>query len=214
MIQIAITEDIGKIADALKEKIELSTDFSVKYVAKNGKEMVKYLRKDQHIDAIIMDISMPEMNGIEATQKITDLYPGIKIIMSTVFDDEQNIFESIMAGASGYLLKDEPPAKIHRSIFEAMEGGAPMSPIIARKSLTLIKRYSNKQSLIEADYELTKRELEILEHIAKGLTYDQVSDRLFISYGTVRKHVENIYRKMKVHNKVEAIEKAKRGGIL
>ncbi len=214
MINLAIAEDIGKIADTLKEKIELSSDFSVKYIARNGKEMVKYLRQNQHIDVIVMDINMPEMNGIEATQSINNLYPRIKVIMSTVFDDEQNIFDAIMAGASGYLLKDESPAKIHRSIYEAIEGGAPMSPIVARKSLMLIQRYSQRKSLIAADFELTKRELEILEHISKGLTYDQVSDRLFISYGTVRKHVENIYKKMKVHNKVEAIEKGKKSGIL
>jgi len=214
MINLAITEDISKIAEALKEKVELSPDFQVNFMAKNGKEIVKHLQKNKHIDIIIMDINMPEMNGIEATQIISNSYPKIKIIMSTVFDDEQNIFDAIMAGASGYLLKDEPPAKIHKSIYEALEGGAPMSAIIARKSLLLIKKYTNKPQLIAEDFKLTKRELEILEFVSKGLTYDQISDQLFISYGTVRKHVENIYRKMKVHNKIEAIEKGKRNGIL
>ncbi len=215
MISLAITEDISKIAETLKEKIELAPDFKVKFIAKNGKEIIKYLQRNR-VDIIIMDINMPEMNGIEATRKINRLYPNIKVIMSTVFDDEQNLFDAIMAGASGYLLKDEPPAKIHRSIYEAIEGGAPMSAVIARKSLFLIKKYTvrESESPIEVDYQLTNRELEILEHISKGLTYDQISDRLFISYGTVRKHVENIYRKMKVHNKIEAIEKGKRGGIL
>jgi DNA-binding NarL/FixJ family response regulator len=213
MINIAIAEDISKIAETLKEKIELSTDFKVKYAAKNGKELIKLLQENHVIDVIIMDINMPVMNGIDTTEVITKTYPNIKIIMSTVFDDEQNIFDAIMAGANGYLLKDESPAIIHRAIYEALEGGAPMSSLIARKSLSLIRNTTiNKK--VEADFELTNREEEILKHIAHGLTYDQVSDRLFISNGTVRKHVENIYRKMKVHNKVEAIQKGTKTGII
>ncbi|MFK8044843.1 MAG: response regulator, partial [Crocinitomicaceae bacterium] len=179
----------------------------------NGRELLKLLQQNHQIDVIIMDINMPEMNGIQATEKVSQLYPNIKIIMSTVFDDEQNIFDAIMAGASGYLLKDESPAMVHRAIFEALEGGAPMSPLIARKSLSLIRNGVSTQS-VEADFKLTKREEEILKHIAQGLTYDQISDRLFISNGTVRKHVENIYRKMKVHNKIEAIQKGKNTGII
>lgn len=213
MINVAIAEDISKIAEALKDKIELSQDFTVKVVAKNGREIVEALAKNNRIDVIIMDINMPEVNGIEATEKITQLYPNIKIIMSTVFEDEQNLFDAIMAGASGYLLKDEPAKKVHRSIFEALEGGAPMSKVIARKSLMLIKRSTNRK-IVEAEYTLTARELEVLEFLSKGFSYDQVSDRLYISYGTVRKHVENIYRKMKVHNKVEAIENAKQRGLI
>ena len=213
MINIGITEDISKIAETLKEKIELSSDFKVKLLASNGRDLLKKLQQNHNIDVIIMDINMPEMNGIETTEKVTKLYPNIKIIMSTVFDDEQNIFDAIMAGASGYLLKDESPAMVHRSIYEALEGGAPMSALIARKSLSLI-RNGITSKLAAADFELTKREEEILKHIAQGLTYDQVYDRLYISNGTVRKHVENIYKKMKVHNKIEAIQKGKSTGIL
>ena len=105
MINIGITEDISKIAETLKEKIELSSDFKVKLLASNGRDLLKKLQQNHNIDVIIMDINMPEMNGIETTEKVTKLYPNIKIIMSTVFDDEQNIFDAIMAGACGYLLK-------------------------------------------------------------------------------------------------------------
>lgn len=214
MIKVAIAEDISKIAEALREKIQLSSDFAVTFSAKNGKEIRDYIFDGNTVDVIIMDINMPEMDGIEATQLITTLRPNIKVIMSTVFDDEQYLFDAIMSGASGYLLKDEPPAKIHKSIFEALEGGAPMSTIIAQKSLQLIRKNHQNEAKIQPDYELTKRELEILEEISKGLTYDQISDRLYISNGTVRKHIENIYRKMKVHNKIEAIEKGKKGGLI
>jgi len=213
MIKIAIAEDITKLAEALQEKIEFGVEFKVSSISSNGKELIERLEKKHSIDVIIMDINMPEMNGIQATEIITSRWPNIKVIMSTVFDDDKNIFDAIMAGASGYMLKDEPPVKVHRAIYEALEGGAPMSPMIAKKALSLLRNGVPQQEVSE-DYELTKRELEVLEQIAKGLSYDQISSNLFISYGTARKHVENIYKKMKVHNKIEAIEKAKKGGIL
>jgi DNA-binding NarL/FixJ family response regulator len=214
MIKIAIAEDIQKIAETLKEKVELSPDFEVKFIANNGKSMLQKITQNNAVDVIIMDINMPVMDGIACTQRITQQFPNIKIIMSTVFDDEQNLFQAIMAGASGYLLKDEPPAMVHRSIYEALEGGAPMSPIIARKSLALLRNGVKQPVQKGEDYDLTNRELEILQLIAKGLTYDQIANNLFISYGTVRKHVENIYKKMKSHNKIEAIEKGKNSGII
>jgi DNA-binding NarL/FixJ family response regulator len=214
IIKIAIAEDISKLAQALKEKIELGVEFKVVEVVSNGAEMVKRLEGNHAVDVIFMDINMPEMDGIQATEIIANRWPNIKIIMCTVFDDEQNIFEAIMAGASGYLLKDEQPAKVHKAIYEALEGGAPMNPMIAKKSLSLIRKGKPSEVEIEKDYELTKRELEVLEQIAKGLSYDQISENLFISYGTARKHVENIYKKMKVHNKIEAIDKAKKGGLI
>ena len=215
MIRIAIVEDINRIAETLEEKILLSSDFTVVIRATTGKEIIQHLQKNHSIDVIIMDINMPEMNGIEATAFITNRWPNIKIIMSTVFDDEQNLFNAIMAGASGYLLKDEPPQKIHRSIYEALEGGAPMSPLIAKKALSMIKTGVPEESKKKiVDYRLTDREIVVLEHLSKGLSYEQIADNLFISYGTVRKHVENTYRKLKVNNRIEAIDKAKKGGVL
>lgn len=213
MIKIAIAEDITKLAEALKEKIEFGVEFKISSISSNGKELIERLEKNHAVDMVFMDINMPVMNGIEATEVIASRWPNIKVVMCTVFDDDQNIFDAIMAGASGYILKDEPPAKVHRAIYEAIEGGAPMSQMIAKKALSLLRNGMPRQEVSE-DFELTKRELEVLEQIAKGLSYDQISDNLFISYGTARKHVENIYKKMKVHNKIEAIEKAKKGGIL
>jgi DNA-binding NarL/FixJ family response regulator len=215
MIQIAITEDISRLAETLKAKVLLSPDFNVKHIAVNGNEIIKFLEKDHNIDVIIMDINMPEMNGIEATGHIVNRWPQIKIVMSSVFDDEQNLFDAMLAGASGYLLKDETPQKIHRSIYEVLEGGMPMSPMIAKKALQLIRKSTPQQSSQnKVDYQITERESEVLEQLAKGLSYEQIADNLFISYGTVRKHVENIYRKLEVNNRTGAIDKAKKGGLL
>ena len=212
MIKIGIAEDIPQLAAALKEKVELAPEIKVKHIAANGDEIVKLLQSDHNIDVILMDINMPLLDGIAATEIIAQRWPHIKIVMSTVFSDEQYLFDAIMVGATGYLLKDEPPAMIHKAIYEAIEGGAPMSKEMARKSLKLIR--NNKSDIeknIAEEHNLTPREIEILEHLSKGNSYEQIADNLFISYGTVRKHVENCYRKLRVHNKLEAINKLNRG---
>lgn len=215
MIRVAIAEDIPQLAQALKEKIELAPEFNIKFIAQNGRELIKLLQKDHNIDVVLMDINMPEMNGLLATENITQRWPQIKIVMSTVFSDEHYIFDAIMVGATGYLLKDEPPAKIHKAIYEAIEGGAPMSKEIARKSLLLIKQGKpKKEKNLSEEFNLTKREIEILEHLSKGNSYEQIADNLYISYGTVRKHVENCYKKLRVHSKVEAINKINQQGYL
>lgn len=208
MIRIAIAEDLPRLADALKEKVELATEFKVKHMARNGQVLIEQLKEDHNVDIIMMDINMPEMNGIEATKIITSRWPQIHIIMSTVFSDERNLFDSIMAGATGYLMKDEPPQKIHKAIYETLEGGIPMSAEMARKSLNLIRNgQPRKEKNIAENYNLSPRELEILQQLSKGLNYEKIADNLYISYGTVRKHVENCYRKLRVHSKVEAINK-------
>lgn len=206
MIRVAIADDINRIAETLKEKIELSPDFEVKFIAQNGKELVQEITKNNAIDVILMDIDMPVMNGIEATKKITKLFPSINIIMCSVYDDEDSILDSIIAGATGYLLKEEKPEIIHKAIYQAFEGGSPLNPSIARKTLKLIaKGESNVKKKI--DYGLTKREREILELLSTGLSYEQIAINLFVSKGTVRKHIENLYRKLQVNNKVDAINK-------
>ena len=111
MIRIAIAEDISRIADSLKQKIELSPEFKVQFIAPNGKEMIKSLQHNHNVDVVMMDINMPEMNGILTTETLNKRWPQIKVIMCTVFDDEQNLFDAIMAGACGYLMKDETPQK-------------------------------------------------------------------------------------------------------
>lgn len=206
MIRVAIAEDIGRLADALKTTIELCADFQVKFVVPNGKQLIHTLQKNHAVDVVFMDLNMPEMNGVEATAQVASRWPSIKVIVSTVFYDEDNIFDAILAGANGYLLKDEKPAEVHRAIHQVLDGGAPMSATIAQKSLNLI-RNGRPEKRPKPDYGLTPRETEILEHLSTGLTYDQIAFNLFISSGTVRKHTENIYRKLQVNNRMEAVNK-------
>jgi len=132
--------------------------------------------------------------------------------MATVFEDENHIFDAILAGADGYLLKDETPENLHRCLQEALEGGAPMSPAIARKSLQMLRRAAPVPAA--PDHNLTPREVEILEQLSRGLSYQQVADNLFVSPGTVRTHIEHVYRKLQVNNKTSAVEQARRKGII
>lgn len=215
MISVAVIDDLKNVRQTVVSKILLSKDLKVVFEGKNGKEILHEVMKGFRPDVIIMDIEMPDMDGIEATEKIMAKFPDMKILMCTVFDDDTNLFNAICAGAKGYLMKDEKPERIHRAIFEALEGGSAMSPSIALKALNLIKRATPVvKKEISVEYNLTPRELEMLEQIASGLSYEQVADSKGISYGTVRKHLENVYRKLDVHNKLEAVNKAKDQGLI
>lgn len=206
-VRIAIAEDNSFALKSILDKLAAISNAKVKHTAPDGEQLLSNLRKETTIDVILMDIQMPVLDGIEATRKVKQLYPQIKIIMLTTFDDDEKIFQAIMAGASGYLLKEENAKTIEAAISECMEGGAPMSSGIALKVLQLIRNPLTLKNSQE-DFGLTPRELELLEQLKNGLTYDQIASNLFISSGTVRKHIENIYRKLEVNNKVEAVQKA------
>ena len=208
-IRVLIAEDNSRLARILIDKLNLFEDqISVRGWEPHGKALLQHLEVDSHVDLVLMDIQMPVMEGIETTRQLKQKYPHIKVIMSTVFDEENYILEAIMAGANGYLLKDERPDKLLEAISEVMEGGAPMSSSVARKALNLIRYGIREEVTEEFDFNLTKRETEILEQLAAGLNYNQIAENLFISPGTVRKHIENIYQKLHVHNKVEAVQTA------
>ncbi|HHG86119.1 MAG TPA: response regulator transcription factor, partial [Bacteroidetes bacterium] len=202
--------DNAFLARAIQEKLSFFANIQFKFRSENGQALLAHLEKDAHVDVILMDIEMPEMNGIEATAQVKKQYPQIKVIMLTIFDDDENIFHSILAGADGYLLKDEPPQKLETGIHDIMEGGAPMSAPIAAKALKLLRSplESGVQAGTREDFGLSKRELEILEQLCQGLNYQEIASNLFISPKTVRKHIENIYRKLRVHNKVDAVRLA------
>lgn len=213
--RISIVDDNTFLILALKEKLSFFPDLDFRFSALNGQEIVDKLEENQAVDLILMDIEMPVMNGIQATAEIKKRYPHIKIVMLTVFDNDENIFNAIKAGADGYLLKETKPDELHQGIVDTMNGGAAMNPSIAIKTLRLLRNpMVNIDSNDKEKIRLTDRETEVLEQLAKGLSYSIIADNLIISPGTVRKHIENIYKKLQVHNKIEAIIKARNNKLI
>ncbi len=211
MIKIAIAEDNSFLVKTLVNKLSFFDDVVVKFACENGNDLIKSLEKDHNIDVILMDIQMPEMGGIEATEIIKKKYPQIKIMILTIYDDEDNVLKAIKAGANGYILKETDPSSLYDNINELLVGGAPMTPSIASKALKMLRSNNfelpNQQN---EEFDLSKRQREILEQLSKGLNYNQIAENLFISPSTVRKHIENIYTKLQVHSKIEAIQKAQK----
>lgn len=213
--RISIVDDNTFLILAIKEKLSFFPDLDFRFSALNGQEIVDKLEENQAVDLILMDIEMPVMNGIQATTEIKKRYPHIKIVMLTVFDNDENIFNAIKAGADGYLLKETKPEELHQGIVDTMNGGAAMNPSIAIKTLRLLRNpMVNIDSNDKEKIRLTDRETEVLEQLAKGLSYSIIADNLIISPGTVRKHIENIYKKLQVHNKIEAIIKARNNKLI
>lgn len=214
-VRISIAEDNNNLARSIQEKLELFSDkIEFRFRACNGSHLLELLKKDPNIDLILMDIEMPVMDGITAAGIVSREFPGIKILMLTVFDDDERIFKSIQAGAMGYLLKDESPDAIVDAIDILVSGGAAMSPVIAAKSLALLKNGFTTSVVPEEDFSLSKREIEILEQLSLGSNYIQIAEVLYVSPSTIRKHLENIYHKLHVHNKVQAVQKAREHRII
>ena len=155
-------------------------------------------------DVILMDIGMPGISGIEATRLIKSKFPTVQIIIQTVFDDQERIFEAIIAGASGYLLKSSPAPKIVEAIFEAHSGGAPITPTIASK---VISFFREQTPVSNNEYRLSEREKEVLNHLVDGMSYKMIASELEISYNTVNSHIKKIYEKLHVHSVGEALSK-------
>lgn len=213
MIKVALAEDNTFLAHSLINKLGLFDDFKVKFHALNGEDLLSKLEVDSNVDVILMDVQMPKMDGIVATKEVTAKFPHIKVIVLTVMDAEQTIYDSIKAGASGYFLKESSPQEIFDGIHNAMNGGASMSPQVAIKALNLIRdpKAVDKET---KDFGLSKREKEVLFHLNKGLNYNQIASNLIISPFTVRRHIENLYKKLEVNNKVEAIQKAYQNNLI
>lgn len=215
MIRLALVEDNVAALRALKDKLYDYPDLCILYEACNGEEILSRLAEDASIDLILMDIEMPGMDGIAATQLIKNKYPKIKIIMVTIHDHDESIFNAIRAGADSYILKETKAEKIYETINDTLNGGAVMSPSIALKALQALKR-SNLSIPVKASNspELTDREIGVLEYLSAGLTNKRIAEALFISSFTVKRHIENIYRKLQVQNRVELVDKAKREGLI
>ncbi len=215
MLSIAIVEDNIYALQALKEKLLVYSDIILKQEAFNGKEIISLLSKNSDVDLVLMDIDMPEMDGITATGIIKDRFPHIKVVIVTIYDNDESIFNAINAGADSYILKETKAEKIYETIIDTLNGGAVMSPSIAVKALQALKRSTQLQP-VQADKnpELSVREIEVLECLSAGLSNKRIADKLFISSFTVKRHIENIYRKLQAKNRVELVTKGKRSGLI
>ena len=208
-ISVVIVEDDKLIREGIAELINSTSGFQLNAVFENCEVALKEINKVLP-DVILMDISMPGMNGIECVKKIIPANSGIKIIMLTVYEEEQKIFDSLRAGASGYILKRSSLQEILSSIKEVVNGGGPMSPVIANKVLN----YFNKSGKKSDEINLTTRESEILKELVEGHSYKKISEILFISLDTVRSHIKSIYQKLHVNSKSEAVAKALKDNLL
>lgn len=208
-ISVGLVEDNPTIAADIWEKLSLSEDIELVLRAINGKDLFKQLNSKAVPEVFLMDIEMAEMDGITTTRLLKEKHPSVKILILTMFDDDTKLFEAIKAGASGYLLKDERTHKIINAISEVLEGGAPMSPLMAAKTLDLLRQGSSDMHIqsVSKSAELTTRENEILEWLVRGLNVRQISEKLFVSDKTIRKHLEHIYQKLQVKGSREAVAK-------
>jgi DNA-binding NarL/FixJ family response regulator len=211
-IKLAIVDDRPEIRESLHQIFSLFDEVEICWMAKDGEEAIWEVEKDLSIpDVILMDIEMRVINGIEATKRIKSIKPQITIVVLSVVRDESLVKQAILAGADGYLLKDEKPLKMLELVKYALEGRFPLSPEIARQTVDRLRTADNPQKSPQ-DYHLTKREKEVLMHLVAGKTYQQIAEELLVSPLTIRSHMENLYRKLSVNSKAEAVALAVKNG--
>ena len=204
-IKVAVFDDNKTLRNGLKLLINSSENLTCVGVFENCLHVLDDI-KSSNPDVVLMDINMPHVNGIEALKMVKSEFPSVKIIMQTVFEDDDNVFASVCAGADGYILKKTAPAKLIESILEVCEGGAPMTPTVARQVLRL---FSQENKLGNgAQFNLSEREHQILSLLVQGLSYKMIADATQISYHTVNWHCKKIYEKLHVHSATEAVAKA------
>ena len=210
-IKVVIFEDNTNLRRGLTTLINGSAGFECAGAFGNCDNLIKNI-SDTNPDVVLMDIEMPGMNGIEAVKLLKPQFPEIKFLMETIFEDDEKVFHSICSGAEGYILKNTPPSQILDAIREIYEGGAPMTPSIASKVLAMFK--SGTSFSKDESYNLTERELEVLKYLVDGMSYKLIAEKCFVSIDTVSSHVKNIYKKLQVHSKSEAVVKAIKGKIV
>ena len=211
MIKVTIFEDNQSLRIGLYQLINGTDGYVCVGAFENCSQLLKNI-KDTSPDIVLMDIEMPGVNGIEAVGILKKKHPEIRILMQTIFQDNDKIFQSILAGAEGYILKNTSPARMLEAIKEIYEGGAPMSPSVATKVLKMI--HSQPAAPVKNDFHLTDREIGVLHCLVKGMSYKLIGDHLQISIDTVRAHIRNIYDKLHVNSKGEAIVKALKDNIV
>ena len=202
-IKVSIIEDDDWIRENLASQIKRADGFAFTSSYPDGEAALSRIAKDAP-DVVLMDINLPKMNGIECVRKVKALMPSVQILMLTVYEDSDKIFDSLLAGASGYLLKRTPQAEIIEAIADVHRGNSPMSGHIARK----VVQYFNVRGTADKEIEkLSKREREVLDHLAQGIPYKEIADVLQLSIDTVRMHIKGIYGKLHVHSRGEAVAK-------
>ena len=202
-IKVAIVEDSDKIREGLTGIIDGSDGFECSAAYESAEEALRFLPAYKP-DVVLMDIQLPRMSGIECVEKLKMQNPDIQVMMLTVYEDDEKVFKSILAGASGYILKRTPPAELLEAIRELHEGGSPMSDQIARKVVQAFQQMGKSSKETE---NLSSREMEILSYLAKGYNDKEIADKLFLSIKTVRTHLRNIYKKLHVRSRTEAVLK-------
>jgi len=201
VISVCLVEDDDDIRRGMQKLIHGAKGFRCIHSYANCESALRGINTKPP-DVILMDIQLPGMSGIEGVGKIKELLPDINILMLTIHKDDDLVFQSLCAGASGYLVKNTPPAKLLEAIKEVYQGGAPMSSAVARMIVSSFRRAT--------DSPLTSRETEVLTHLCKGQSYKMIADDLFVSEQTIHFHIKNIYQKLQVHSKSEAVAKAMR----
>ena len=200
---IAIIEDDDKIRQYLGEQIQLHIDVKELRLFGNAEDALKGLTHEP-ADIALFDVQLPVMNGIECIRRLKIIHPKMQCMVLTVYDKPDTVFEALKAGAISYLLKSTPSDKILEAIEEVYNGGSPISSQIARK---LIEAFSMKEKTNDYFQDLTRREQEILEELSKGYRYKEIAEKLFVSIETVRTHIRNIYEKLQVNTRVDALKK-------
>ena len=206
VIKTAVVEDMKDIREGLATLINFTEGFRCTGSFRSMEEALARL-PDEIPDVLLSDIGLPGMSGIEGIRIIKERYPDIQILMLTVYDDDDRIFDALCAGASGYLLKRTPPAKLLENIREAMSGGAPVSPEVASRVIKFFREFHNSE---RADYDLTPHETRLLKLLTEGYNYQTAAEKLGVSYNTIKFHVSHIFDKLQVHSKSEAVVKAMR----
>lgn len=206
-LRISIFDDNRNVRESITMLLQTEPSFEVAGVYSHVLDCIEDIAESKP-DIVLMDIEMPGMSGIEAVQEIKKQYPQVQILMQTVFEDDERVFDSICAGASGYILKNHLNTKLIEFIKELQFGGSPMSPSIARKVLNKLQQTPQPKKDKIPDYQLTPREKDVLSCIVNGLSYKMIAAELDISYETVRSHVKKIYEKLHVASLTEVVAKA------
>jgi DNA-binding NarL/FixJ family response regulator len=216
MINVGIVEDDQYVRTGIQKYLNLQRGFSCEISVASVEDFLKQISGDTLPEVILMDIGLPGMSGIDGMRLIRDREPDAAVIILTVYNDWQKIFDSLCAGASGYLLKNTPLAEIRKAIESVRSGGAAMSPEIARKVMNHFNALATGKRTDVArmtEAQLTAREKEIVIGLVDGLSYKMIADRMDVSVDTIRFHIRNVYRKLHVNSKAEVISKSLRGQI-